>query len=148
MPQAAADAVVMLDLRHLTLRTVRARRNPDCGARCSRCSQALAAARAAAAGELEVAYESIDAAVRDGYQVIDIRDANERLSAPLSGPVTAIAMQELLSGRNLPADGRYLFVCARGQRSLAVAQHCRERGLREARSLRGGVAALAPPVLR
>jgi adenylyltransferase/sulfurtransferase len=148
MPQAAEDAVVMLDLRHLTLRTVRARRNPDCGARCSRCSQALAAARAAAAGELEVAYESIDAAVRDGYQVIDIRDANERRSAPISGPVTAIAMQELLSGRNLPADGRYLFVCARGQRSLAVAQHCRERGLREARSLRGGVAALAPPVLR
>lgn len=148
MPQAAEDSVVMLDLRHLTLRTVRARRNPGCGASCGRCARALAAARAAPAGELEVSYDSIDAAVRDGYQVIDIRDANERSSAPVSGPVTAIAMQELLSGRNLPADGRYLFLCARGQRSLAVAQHCRERGLREARSLRGGVAALAPPVLR
>jgi molybdopterin/thiamine biosynthesis adenylyltransferase/molybdopterin synthase catalytic subunit/rhodanese-related sulfurtransferase len=145
LPQAAADSVVMLDLRNLTLRAVRARRCTDCGERCARCSLALAAARATtgAGVALEVGYATLAAAAADGYQIIDIREPAERAAAPLAGPVTAIAMQELLSGRNLPPDGRYLFVCARGQRSLAVAQHCQERGLCDARSLRGGVAALS-----
>jgi adenylyltransferase/sulfurtransferase len=144
MPQAAADSVVMLDLRNLTLRSVRARRCADCGERCLRCAAALAIARRDPASELEVVYDTLEAAVRDGYQVIDIREPAERSAAPVAGPVTAIAMQELLNGRNLPGEGRYLFICARGQRSLAVAQHCRQRGLGDARSLRGGVAALTP----
>lgn len=143
MPLAARDAVVLLDLRNLTLRTVRARRSADCGQHCQRCATALANQREEASVVLEVAYESVAAAARDGYQVIDIREPLERQAEPLHGPVTAIAMQELLDGRNLPVDGHYLFVCARGQRSLGVARHFRQRGLADARSLRGGVAALA-----
>jgi rhodanese-related sulfurtransferase len=55
-------------------------------------------------------------------------------------------MAELLAGTNLPTDGRYLLVCARGGRSLATARTLRERGLGEVYSLRGGVLGL--PVAR
>ena len=49
-------------------------------------------------------------------------------------------------GTNLPADGRYLLICARGSRSLAATRILRERGLAEVYSLRGGVLGL--PVAR
>ena len=55
----------------------------------------------------------------------------------------AIPMQELLSGRNLPDDGRYLLICSRGKRSLATCLTLRERGIRDVYSLRGGAQALS-----
>jgi rhodanese-related sulfurtransferase len=41
----------------------------------------------------------------------------------------------------LPADGRYLIVCAHGVRSLALAGHLRSLGYPEVYSLIGGLAA-------
>jgi adenylyltransferase/sulfurtransferase len=143
LPQADPDAVVTFDLRNLTLRRLRARRRPDCApGSCLPCARALRAAREQRDAEFERSFDSLDAAAAEGYLIIDVRDPAERAALPLPWPVTAIAMQELLSGRNLPAEGRYLFVCARGQRSLAVARHCRERGAQHSWSLRGGAAAL------
>ena len=55
----------------------------------------------------------------------------------------AIPMQELLSGRNLPDDWRYLLICSRGRRSLATCLTLRERGIRDVYSLRGGAKALS-----
>jgi rhodanese-related sulfurtransferase len=52
-------------------------------------------------------------------------------------------MGELLAGRNLPAEGRYLLVCARGSRSLGTTLALRERGLRAVYSLQGGAQGLA-----
>ena len=51
-------------------------------------------------------------------------------------------MQELLEGRNLPAEGRYLLVCARGVRSRDTTLALRERGLRTVFSLAGGAQGL------
>jgi rhodanese-related sulfurtransferase len=51
-------------------------------------------------------------------------------------------MGELVAGSNLPADGQYLLVCARGARSLATTQALRERGLATVFSLKGGVLGL------
>jgi rhodanese-related sulfurtransferase len=52
-------------------------------------------------------------------------------------------MQEILNGRNLPNDGRYLLICSRGKRSLATCLTLRERGVRDVYSLSGGAQALA-----
>lgn len=143
LPLTDADAVIILDLRNLTLRRVRARRRPDCApGHCPCSATALGAALAQGDAQFERSFESLDAAAAEGYQIIDVREPAERAARPLPRPVTAIALQELLSGRNLPAEGRYLFVCARGQRSLALARRCRERGVPDCWSLRGGAAAL------
>ena len=56
---------------------------------------------------------------------------------------TRIPMAERFVGHTLPADGRYLLVCARGQRSRSTCEALRERGLRDAWSLRGGAQRLA-----
>ena len=53
-------------------------------------------------------------------------------------------MGELLAGRNLPTEGRYLLVCARGVRSLGTVRSLRDRGLQNVYSLKGG--ALGLPV--
>ncbi len=143
LPHTDPDAIVTFDLRHLTLRRLRARRRVDCmPGGCEPCARALQRARESLDADLERSFESLDAAAAAGFVIIDVRDAPERAAQPLPRPVTAITMQELLSGHNLPAGGRYLFVCARGQRSLAVARQCRERGVSDCWSLRGGAAAL------
>jgi adenylyltransferase/sulfurtransferase len=143
LPQSEPDAVITFDLRNLTLRRLRARRRPDCPpGHCPPSATALGAARAQSDAQFERSFDSLDAAIAEGYLVIDVREPAERAAQPLPRPVTAIALQELLSGGNLPAEGRYLFVCARGQRSLALARYCRERGVPHCWSLRGGAAAL------
>jgi rhodanese-related sulfurtransferase len=52
-------------------------------------------------------------------------------------------MRTLLYGEpDLDVNGKYLLVCAVGQRSLAAAQELRARGIRAAFSQAGGVSAL------
>lgn len=143
LPQEDPEAVITLDLRHLTLRRLRARRPTECASgACQRCARALQAARVQADADLEHDFESLEAAAAAGLLIIDVRDPGERSALPLPRPAIAIPMHELLAGRNLPADGRYLFVCARGQRSLAITRHCRAHGVPHCWSLRGGVEAL------
>ena len=103
--------------------------------------EALAADRD---GSFHAAVEShLAQAVAAGYAVIDIREPAESTADPLPAFVRRIPMAELLAGRNLPVDGRYLLVCARGLRSRNTCEALRERGIREAWSLRGGAQALA-----
>ncbi len=138
------DAVTMIDLRSLAITRVRARRRADCATGiCAPSATALAQSRRPRASDIEREFGSLSAARAAGLVVIDIRDAAERAALPLPGPeLLALPMSELLAGHNLPAEGRYLLVCARGQRSLATVEHLRERGLAHAWSLRGGAQAL------
>ena len=146
--------MLLFDLRNLSTTRLRTARNPAChGGRCELAAAGLREAQLAAAGapvadaELERVFDDLDAARAAGYALIDIREPQELLRHPT--PATDarhLPMGELLGGTNLPADGRYLLICARGSRSLAVARILRERGLTEVYSLRGGVLGL--PVAR
>ena len=91
---------------------------------------------------LELDFDDLAEALEAGYAVIDIRDPAESVADPLPGPargaVQHIPMAELLAGRNLPPDGRYLLVCARGLRSRSACETLRGRGLEDVWSLKGG----------
>jgi adenylyltransferase/sulfurtransferase len=153
LPGQLGDEVLIVDLLGLATTRLRARRAAECTIRCTRCASALAAARArtqrtnAAEGlaedhVLELELTDLAQAAARGLQVIDIREPREIDAAPLPAVTLAVPMGELLAGRNLPAEGRYLLVCARGARSLATAEALRERGLVAVYSLKGGALGL------
>jgi len=92
----------------------------------------------------EVDFSSLNEAREAGFELVDIREAWERQSGrPASHITLHLPLSELLGGRvAFPAGGRYLIVCEHGVRSLALAEHLRERGHAEVYSMRGGIAAL------
>jgi adenylyltransferase/sulfurtransferase len=93
---------------------------------------------------LEVAFSSLDDAAAEGYVVVDVREPKELEAWPTPcGNARHIPMRTLLYGDSgLDVDGKYLLVCAAGQRSLAAASELRARGMRAVFSQAGGVAAL------
>ena len=143
LPGRLRDEVVLIDLLSLAVRRIKAKRAAECQ---SRCERALALSAAASPESLE--YPDIESALSDQLVIIDIRDPDEIRREPLPiAPVSmakslAIPMQEILSGRNLPNDGRYLLICSRGKRSLATCLTLRERGMNDVYSLRGGAQGL------
>jgi molybdopterin/thiamine biosynthesis adenylyltransferase/molybdopterin synthase catalytic subunit/rhodanese-related sulfurtransferase len=134
----ARNAVVIVDLRTLETRRIGARRAADCsGTNCVR----LPAIDSGA--DLELPITALASAAADGFIVIDVRDSQERTARPAPGPHRHVPFEELLEDpRQLAASGRYLVLCARGQRSRAAAQALRRAGIGSAWSLRGGMAAL------
>lgn len=147
LPGRLRNELLMIDLTTLSTARVRARRNDACGAGpCVRSAAAQAARQSQpteAAADIELHFSSLDAATGAGFSLIDIREAEELRTHPT--PTRAarhLPLAELLAGRNLPGDHKYLLVCARGSRSLAAAHELRARGLRSVYSLRGGVLGL------
>jgi molybdopterin/thiamine biosynthesis adenylyltransferase/molybdopterin synthase catalytic subunit/rhodanese-related sulfurtransferase len=134
----ARNAVVIVDLRTLETRRIGARRAADCsGASCVR----LPAIDSGA--DLELPISALASADADGFIVIDVRDSLERAARPAPGPHRHVPFEKLLADpRQLEPSGRYLVLCARGQRSRAAAQALRRAGIGDAWSLRGGMAAL------
>jgi adenylyltransferase/sulfurtransferase len=148
LPDRLQGELLLVDLLNLQMTRVRAPRRTACGAACELAESALRnacqmAADAPAEGHeptspLELIFDDLAAAQAAGFQLIDIREHPEIEQQPL--PVANVPhrpMFELLSGQNLPQEGRYLLICARGQRSLTTARKLRERGL-DAYSLQGG----------
>jgi rhodanese-related sulfurtransferase len=117
--------------------------------------------------DLELRLPSLAAAAHEGYQLIDLRTAEEVAAWPIAaqpvaaqpmaaqpmaaqsiaaqpGPARHIPMATLLAHPELLAPGAsYLLLCASGKRSLAAARELRKRGL-AVRSLAGGLQGLAP----
>jgi sulfur-carrier protein adenylyltransferase/sulfurtransferase len=111
--------------------------------------------------DLELRLPSLAAAAHEGYQLIDVRTAEEVAAWPIAaqtiaaqpiaqpiaaqrGPARHIPMATLLAHPELLAPGAsYLLLCASGKRSLAAARELRKRGL-AVRSLAGGLQGLAP----
>jgi sulfur-carrier protein adenylyltransferase/sulfurtransferase len=136
LPGQLAEELLVMDLLTLSVTRVRTRRAADCPehARARRDDQA----------ETELTFDSLEEALADGLEVIDIREPHElaRLAIPCSS-ARHLPMAQLLHGRpDMSADNRYLLVCASGRRSLAAAQELRSRGYGQVFSLRGGIAAL------
>ncbi len=150
LPGQLGDELLVFDLTTLTISRMRARRSADCGAGdCRRCASALeqarervAATRRGTAPELETRFTTLDDAVAAGYSIVDVREMPEVQAHPVQARgLRHVPMSDLLAA-GLPPEGRYLIVCARGVRSLAVVRALRERGVAGAVSLRGGVEGL------
>ena len=134
----ASDGIVLVDLRTLEMRRIGAQRAPEC--RAGACQRLPSAAPAE---NLELPATAFASATAEGYTVIDVRDAGERAETPAPGPHRHVPFDRLLEDpRQLDAAGRYLILCARGQRSKAAAAALRHAGIRDAWSLRGGMAAV------
>ncbi len=147
LPGRLGDEVLTVDLLGLGTTRIRARRRTECAGICTLAANALRNATQQrqtemAQGSPELQFDDLQLAVDSGYALIDIRDAKEIAATPLPVPTLAIPMNELLEGRNLPVDGRYLLVCARGARSLGTTRALRERGLSAVFSLQGGALGL------
>ncbi|MFZ9708613.1 MAG: ThiF family adenylyltransferase [Steroidobacteraceae bacterium] len=147
LPDRLRDELLLVDLREMRMSRLRTSRRSECGGTCEASTRALATARDTVqsdAASLQREFTDLDAALQAGFHLIDIREPTEIAAAPLPSAreVRAIPMTELLAGRNLPAEGRYLLICARGARSLTTCRALRERGVIEVYSLSGGAAAL------
>ena len=150
LPQRLRDELLMVDLTTLQTSRVRARRSADCAAGCERSANALERSlqpnAAGASTDLELDFDSLDEASRLGYSIIDIREPREIAETPAPArDIRRVPLAELVGGTNLPREGRYLLVCARGARSRAAALELRSRGLPQVYSLRVGVLGLLQP---
>ena len=147
LPGRLGDEVLLVNLLETGMKRVRAKRAQGCeGGPCGRAAmalhdtrQALAKISSGSGAGLELDFDDLAQAISAGYSVIDIRAPDECAADPLPGFVRRIPMEEMLAGRNLPAEGRYLLVCSRGVRSRSTCEALRERGIHAAHSLRGGV---------
>ena len=139
----AENAVVLVDLRSLETRRIRAPRATDCaGKTCTR----LARPSDAGGDEIELSIETLDAAADHGYLVVDLREQNEVSASPAPGPHLHLPLARLLDNPGqLDPGRRYLLLCARGQRSHAAALTLRQSGFKSVWSLKGGLAARRPP---
>ena len=148
LPSQLRDAVLLVDLGTLEIRRIAARRASACrGAACIRLTAAgeepTAAARCEADAGLEIPVGSLAGAAAAGYVVVDLRDAGEVAARPAPGPHLHIPLAQLLDHPDaLTAEGRYLLLCASGQRSRAAAAALRQAGFARVWSLAGGLAAL------
>ena len=81
-----------------------------------------------------------------GYTLVDVRDSRERDAEPVPAPSLHLPMSRLLTeAASLDTARRYLLICASGKRSNAAADLLRSHGLRDCRSLRGGLMKLKAP---
>lgn len=143
LPGQLAGELLLLDLTTYEIRRIRAPRAPEC--RSGSCARISAIEDDEAPVEdLEVSFGSLDRARSAGFRIVDIREPREVAVAPMTGvPYVHIPMGALLADpHTLEPEQRYLLVCARGARSLAVAQELRHQGMQRVFSLRGGIAAL------
>jgi adenylyltransferase/sulfurtransferase len=146
LPGQLGNELLMMDLTTLSISRMTITRAPDCrGRNCVRTANTAALD----AGSVELDFESLEHAVTQGYELIDIREARECEAQPApASRIRHIPMAELLHGKpELSGSSRRLLVCASGKRSLAAAQELRARGLDRVFSLRGGIAALTRSVI-
>lgn len=145
LPGQLRDEVLVIDLGSLAVSRVRARRAPECGnGTCVRAAAALAREPIADA-DLEIAFDTLDDALKAGYEIVDVREARELAELPTPAARSRnVPLAEILYGEpRLAPDAKILLVCASGKRSLAAAKELRRRGFPSAYSLRGGVSGLA-----
>ena len=90
--------------------------------------------------DVEIEFESLNAAAARGFEVIDIRNPEEFEARPT--PARHIPMSGLLANPGvLSTAGPYVLLCATGKRSWATARELRKRGF-TVRSIAGGLQAL------
>jgi len=125
--------LLLLDFMNFSSLKIKASRRAEC--RAPACVHIQDVAREDR--DIELAEVSLTAAAKRGFEIIDIRTAEEVAEHPAAA--RHIPMRELLANPGLLGGGRpALLVCATGKRSLAAAQALRKRGL-AVHSLAGGL---------
>jgi molybdopterin/thiamine biosynthesis adenylyltransferase/rhodanese-related sulfurtransferase len=125
--------LLLLDFMNFSSLKIKAPRRAEC--RAPECAHIRAIVGEDPA--IEVALRSLADAAQFGYDVIDIRTAEEYAARPTAA--RHIAMPELLADPRLLSPGRkFLLLCASGKRSLAAARELRKIGL-PVHSLAGGL---------
>ena len=133
MPGQLGGELLLMDFTNFVTTRLKAGRRAGCDA--PGCALIRGGAREDPG--IEVTLPSLSAARELQFELIDIRTPEEVAGSP--APARHIAMPALLSNPGLlPAAGRYLLICASGQRSLAAARELRKHGL-PAYSLAGGL---------
>lgn len=145
LPGQLGDEVLIVNLLSMSSTRLRAPRRAECRGRA--CVHINHSPEGSPMDEdsLEVAFTSLDEAAAQGYVVVDVREPQELAAWPTPcRSARHIPMRTLLYGDSaLDVDGKYLLVCAVGQRSLVAASELRARGMRAVFSQAGGVSALA-----
>jgi sulfur-carrier protein adenylyltransferase/sulfurtransferase len=129
--------LLLLDFMNFSSLKIRAPRRAECAA--PKCAHIQAPMREDRDIEIawDIAWDSLANAAAQGFDVIDIRTAEEVAARPAAA--RHIPMHQLLANPELLGVSRpALLVCATGKRSLAAAQALRNRGLM-VRSLAGGL---------
>jgi molybdopterin/thiamine biosynthesis adenylyltransferase/rhodanese-related sulfurtransferase len=130
--------LLLFDFMNFSSLKLKARRRLECHA--PECAHIRELAREDLG--VEIALSSLAAARERGWDIIDIRTAEEFAARPTE--VRHIPMASLLADPGELTPGReVLLVCASGKRSLAAAQELRRRGF-AARSLAGGLHRMEP----
>jgi molybdopterin/thiamine biosynthesis adenylyltransferase/molybdopterin synthase catalytic subunit/rhodanese-related sulfurtransferase len=144
LPGQLGDEVLLVNLITLTTSRLRTQRRSECrGARCLHINTGENSTMNEES--LELAFASLDDAAAQGFIVVDVREPQELAAWPTPcRSFQHIPLRTLLYGDvALDPNGKYLFVCAAGQRSLTAAAELRARGMRTVYSQTGGVGALA-----
>ncbi|WP_343126349.1 rhodanese-like domain-containing protein [Dyella solisilvae] len=103
--------------------------------------QALAKARQEA--EIDLAFGNLEGALAAGFQLVDLRDAEEIAAEPLGVEAwRQIPSTQIVERANELGAGPLLLVCASGRRSAHAARLLRAEGWQHVHSLAGGVRAL------
>ena len=136
LPGRLEDELWVLDFTNFSTLKLKAPRRAACHA--PDCAHIREIAREDAG--IEIALRSLGEAVQRGFEVIDIRTAEEVAARPAAA--RHIAMSVLLADPGLLSPAaEILLVCASGKRSAAAARELRQRGL-TVRSLAGGLQSL------
>jgi adenylyltransferase/sulfurtransferase len=133
MPGQLAGELLLMDFMNFSSVKLKAPRRSGCAAPACGLIHALAPDDP----DIEVSLPSLAAAAERHFEVIDIRTADEVAARPAAA--RHIPMPDLLARPEvLPRTGRYVLLCASGQRSLSAARALRERGW-TVHSLAGGL---------
>ena len=137
LPGQLREEILLLDLLTLQQQKIRTTRAADCDH--SGTGQLIAQG-----GEHELNFSDLAQAVKAGYRIVDIREAQEIEEQPLAAEnVLNIPTGVLLADPSvLSAAENYLLVCARGARSQSAVDRLRHQGVSNAFSLAGGVRSL------
>jgi molybdopterin/thiamine biosynthesis adenylyltransferase/molybdopterin synthase catalytic subunit/rhodanese-related sulfurtransferase len=141
LPGVVDEHLLLVNLLDHGIQRIAATRCPPCR-QAGHCVRLPAQDQERVAMMLEQAFPSLDAALADGWQLVDIRNADELDAQPMGAPGRWIPMQRFLAGPVELGDGKHLIVCAHGQRSLYIANLLRQQGQAGAVSLQGGLAGL------
>jgi adenylyltransferase/sulfurtransferase len=151
LPGTLDSHLLIMDALSFETRRIARRRDAECPL-CGEHPSITALPQAANdAVELDAA-ELTSEALAD-FRIVDLREPEERVEAPLPDTIMACAVQLPFSrfdAAALPFDDsrKVLFVCSRGGRSLKAATELRARGWREVYSLVGGASRLTPLLLQ
>lgn len=139
LPGQLGNELLMFDLTSLAISRVRARRASDCAT-----EHRSRARQRQTTRQLEVEFVSLDEALEQGFDIIDVREARELAEVPTPAEhALHIPLAVLLHGAPpLARTEKHLLICASGRRSLAAAQELQAQGYTNVYSLRGGIAAL------